>query len=141
MTGLLVQTIQDYFLDLPDLKEEEEPFADSNWTQILAMFKKEYVESRVCKLYPIMTKLRYDSSESLEDYRESHRIPPNGLLWESTRFRLYGILLKAGIYLLLMMSIRVEIVEMINFPANYTSLSSCFFCVRCHPNDPDSYQF
>ena len=41
-----------------------------------------------------MIQQQYSSSERLEDYREFQLIPPVELLWESTRHRLYGILLK-----------------------------------------------
>ena len=97
----LEYSIQEYFLNLPPVEKKETGLSDPNWKQIVVMFKTEFVASKMGSLYSIMTELSYDCSESLEDYRESKLIPPLAMLWESTRFRLYGILLKVVKYIFL----------------------------------------
>jgi len=94
ITELLEETIRDYFLDLPVPTEMPPGYKDANWRQIIENTQADYVSSRGGNLFSIMILQKYESSGSLEDYRESHLIPPVGLLWESTRHRIYGILLK-----------------------------------------------
>jgi len=95
---LLQRSLRQYFLQPepnsgPDTIEQK-PSGDSNWDSILELFRSEYTKNLSPGQYPIMIGKPYESSCALEDFRESHLIPPNGFLWESSRQRVYGILLK-----------------------------------------------
>lgn len=93
---LLQRNLRQYFLQPESSLAPDTPIpsGDSNWDSILDLFRYEYIENLVCGLYPIMIGKPWESSCVVEDFRESHLIPPHGFLWETSRQRVYGILLK-----------------------------------------------
>jgi len=81
------QGLKEYFLEYTPNQEPEG--LDSDWKQILQILK-----DKCYTWYAVMIGQPLNQSGGLQDYRESYTIPPHGLLWASSRQRLYGVLLK-----------------------------------------------
>jgi len=92
-TAEIKGVILGYFLQSEELKSTKTVSQDINWSEILAMFRKEYLHSESPSVFPIMTGKFFESPTALEDFRSSHILPPHSLLWESARLRMYSILL------------------------------------------------
>ncbi len=54
--------------------------------------KASSVLSKNSRLFYILNGGCYETSFCLEDYRESHRLPPSAFLWRNCRRRIYGLL-------------------------------------------------
>ena len=77
--------IRGYFV-----KTEQRPLRSTalNWLAI-----KDSPMSRLAHVKSVVEFGRYESSYCLEDFRESHRLPPSAFLFRALRRRLYGVLL------------------------------------------------
>eukprot|EP00092_Neocalanus_flemingeri_P003391 GFUD01003632.1.p1 GENE.GFUD01003632.1~~GFUD01003632.1.p1 ORF type:complete len:609 (+),score=165.52 GFUD01003632.1:55-1881(+) len=92
-TEEIKSVIMGYYLQSEEPKSTKFSSQDKNWSEILAMFKKEYLNSESPSVFPIMVGKSFESPTALEDFRSSHILPPHILLWESARLRMYSILL------------------------------------------------
>lgn len=92
---LLQRSLRQYWLRTVDIQlSRSSSQRDANWDEIIELFRADYISNISPKMFPVMIGKPYESCTAMEDYRESYLIPPAGLLWESTRQRVYGILLK-----------------------------------------------